>query len=401
MQKLLSPTHREDFPILQRKLDGKPLVYLDSGATSLKPQPVIDAVTGFYTECTANVHRSVHLLSEEATDRFEQARADVARFINADSREIAFTRNATEAINLVAISRKQAGIEGPVALTVVEHHSNLLPWLAHDHFFLEVDADRRVDLAKAAAVISERKPSLVTIATISNALGIRHPVEELISIAHQHGSEVLLDLSQSVGHEVVDVLELNCDFACFSGHKMLGPSGVGVLYQKEGGRNPVSPHYLGGEMVHQAHIDEFEARPFPWGVEAGTPNIEGVIGLGAAVAYLERIGVEEIEQHTAALAARLRKGIEDIAGVHLLVPESVAHQTGIVTFRMDGLPAQGLARILSNRFSIMIRSGFHCAQPLHEAYGLPESSRASLHLYNTEAEVDLLLEALGSVHQSI
>ncbi|XOV89171.1 MAG: aminotransferase class V-fold PLP-dependent enzyme [Pseudomonadota bacterium] len=397
MQELLTPDYRNDFPILRRRLGELPLIYLDSGATSLKPQCVIDAVTGFYSECTANVHRSVHRLSEEATDRFEASREAVARFLNADSREIAFTRNATEALNLVA-ARTQSG---PVALTVVEHHSNLLPWLAQEHFFLELDEYRRIDLEKAEAAISQKRPSLVTLATISNALGIRHPVEELIRIAHQYGSEVLLDLSQSVGHEPVDVFELDCDFACFSGHKMLGPSGVGVLYQKEGGRNPVLPRLLGGEMVHQAHIDSFEARPFPWGVEAGTPNIEGVIGLGAAVGYLDRVGVPAIRQHTAALAARLREGMQKIEGVHLLVPQSVASQTGIVTFQMDGMPAQGLARILSNRFAIMIRSGFHCAQPLHEAYGLPESSRASLHLYNTAEEIDLLLEALIRLRQSI
>lgn len=389
---------RDDFPILQRQVDGKPLVYLDSSATSLKPNAVIQAVTAFYTECTANVHRSAHLLSEQATDRYEQARELIAQFINADSREIAFTKNATEALNLVAHSLPA---NAKVALTLSEHHSNFLPWQNRERLFLPLDHERKIDIEAAANIIREHRPALVSVASISNVLGVRQPVEQLIEIARECDAKVLIDLSQSVGHEPVDMFELDCDFACFSGHKMLGPSGVGVLYQREGQEDPITQNYLGGEMVHQAHVDSFEPRPLPWGLEAGTPNIEGVIGLGAAAEYLDQVGVAAIQSHVANLAQRLRTALLEIPDVSLLVPADAAKDTGIVTFHMAGIEAQGLAKILSNRFNIMIRSGFHCTQPFHEEFGLPESSRASLHLYNSEAEVDALVDALKLIQQNL
>lgn len=333
---LLPASLRDDFPVLERRIDGRRIVYMDSAATSLKPWSVIQAVTRFYTECTSNVHRSVHALSEEATEAYETARESVARFISADAREVAFTRNATEALNLVAIASRK---RGPVALTPLEHHSNLLPWTQGKHFFLELDERGRINVDKAAEDIEHYKPGLVTLATINNALGIRQPVQELTSIAHERGAMVVLDVSQSAGHEPVDVTALDCDYACFSSHKMLGPSGVGILYQREGLAEPMKPHYLGGEMVDRARLDGFEPRSFPWGMESGTPNIEGVMGLGAAAEYLEQVTVEAVKQH--------------------------------------------------------------CAEPLHELYGMPESVRASFHLYNAEEEVDSLLEALQIVQKVV
>ena len=388
---------RDDFPILSREVRGQPCIYLDSAATSLKPRAVIDAVTGFYTTHTANVHRSVHLFSEEATEAFESTRELLAQFLNCDRRELAFTRNATEALNIVAMAHRN---RGPVGLTLAEHHSNLLPWQQGDHFFFPLDDEHKVDLDKAAELIATRRPHLVTIASISNALGVRHPVEALVSIAREHGCLVMVDLSQSVGHEPVDLFELDCDYACFSSHKMLGPSGVGVLFQREGLESPIESHYLGGEMIHQAHIDGFEPRPFPWGLEAGTPNIEGVIGLGAAVDYLDGVGVPAIQEHAAALATSLKDRLRQSDGIELVVDSPAAASTGIVTFRMAGLQSQGLARILSQRFNIMIRSGFHCAQPLHESLSLQESARASFHLYNTDAEVEALVDALYIIRKT-
>ncbi|MBV1877470.1 MAG: aminotransferase class V-fold PLP-dependent enzyme [Pseudomonadales bacterium] len=390
---LLSLSVRNDFPLLEREVGGKKIVYLDSSATSLKPQRVIDAVVGFYTQQTANVHRSVHLLSEEATDAYEMSRKQIASLVGADAREIAFTKNATEALNLLAINVDTNNLVG---LPQIEHHSNLLPWIHHRHFYLPLDEDKRIDIEALKNIVRNDKPYLLTFATVSNALGIKHPVQELLNLCRAEGIKSILDLSQSVGHETVNLFSESCDFACFSGHKMLGPSGVGVLYQREGTSPALQPHYLGGEMVHQVHLDGFEARPFPWGMESGTPNIEGVIGLGAAAEYLEEIGTDAIAAHCNQLADELRHGISKLPRVKL---QSNAADTGIVTFEVEGLSAHGVSRIMSNRFNIMVRSGFHCAQPLHELYEMPETVRASFHLYNTQEEVQQLLEALAVVQE--
>jgi cysteine desulfurase / selenocysteine lyase len=392
---LLSENIRKDFPILADQGDDQPLVYLDSAATSLKPEQVIDAVSGFYRAYTANVHRSVHRLSEEATDAYEGAREKVARFINADSREVAFTRNASEALNLIALNYPQKS----VAFCQSEHHSNLLPWMRGDYTIFPLDKYKRIDIAAATEIIEAKRPGIVTLASISNALGIHQPFEEIARCAHNAGALVVADLSQSVGHESVDVLALECDFACFSSHKMLGPSGVGVLYQREGLSDPLTPHYVGGEMVHEAHIEGYEARPFPWGMEAGTPNIEGVIGLGAAVDYLEGVGLNEIEAHCLALASQLKSSLASLDNVEVAEFDNPHQESAIVTFRVGDIDAHGVSRILSNRSNIMVRSGFHCAQPLHELYGMAESVRASFHLYNSQNDVSRLVEAVKMVSE--
>jgi len=378
---------------LRRTIDGRSIVYLDSAATSLKPQPVINAMLRFYTEMTANVHRAVHRLSEEATEAYEGARETVARLVNADSREIAFVRNATEGINVVAHTLCD---RGPVAMLLTEHHSNQLPWRTQDCLVLDVHRDGSVDLDAARRDIKARKPALLAISTISGGLGVRCPVGELTAVARSVGAAVLLDLSQSVGHEPVDLQAVDCDYACFSGHKMLAPSGIGVLYQREDAPIKVEPLLVGGSMVHAVHTDDYELRPFPWSIEAGTPNIEGAIGLGAACDYLDRVGVENIQAHCAALVDRARGGLRKIERVRLVAADEVASDS-IVSFTVRGLESHGVARMLSNRYGIMIRSGYHCAQPAHEALGLGETARASVHLYNTAAEIDAFIEGVRTL----
>lgn len=385
---------RDDFPLLQREVNGNPVIYLDSAATTLKPQAVIDAVLRFYTEYTANVHRAVHLLSEEATEAFEGARERLARFIGAESREIVFLRHATEALNLVAASLPVGSL---VAVGDGEHHSNLLPWRGKALLRLPIDAAGGIELNEAAELMRARRPALLTMSTIGNALGTRQRVAELSTLAREVGALVLLDVSQSIGHEPVDVSKLDCDFLCFSGHKMLGPGGVGILYARSGKEAFLQPLLQGGSMVMNVGIESCELQPFPWCLEAGTPPIEAVLGLAAACDYLDSIGLEEIHAHNAVLSERLRSGLTGIARVEQHGGEGAEGAADIVNFSIAGLEAHGVARLLSNRYGIMVRSGYHCAQPLHELCGLPETVRASVHLYNSVEEIDVLVEALGTV----
>lgn len=383
---------RSDFPILGREIGGRPLIYLDSAATALKPRSVIDAVTRFYLETTANVHRAAHRLSEDATEAYEAARARIAHFVHADPREVAFVRNTTEAINVVAATLREIG---PIAVPVSEHHSNLLPWLPH-RVLIDSAADGCIDLASARRVLAESRPALLTFSTVGGAFGTRQPTAELMTIAREHGVPVLLDVSQSVGHEPVDLRGLGCDYACFSGHKMLGPSGVGVLFQREGAARTVRPLLLGGSMVKEVHLEEFVAQPFPWALEAGTPNIEGALGLAAACEYLFSCGLREIAQHCDGLAAEARRRLAAINGVRVHGPSGSA-AAGIVAFTAASVESPALARVLSDRFGIMVRAGYHCTQPLHEATGISETVRASFHLYNTATEVDSLASAVSTI----
>jgi cysteine desulfurase/selenocysteine lyase len=385
--------YRADFPILKRELDAGPLIYLDSAATALKPESVISAVASYYTECTSNVRRAVHALGEEASTRFEGARDRIARFINAAASEIVFVRSATEALNLVASA--YAGRR--VAASPAEHHSNLLPWRGDKFITLDLDSHGRIDAARAAAKLRAQPPDLVAFSTISNALGVRQPVRELVDLAHSVGARVLLDISQSVGHEPVDVEALGCEFACFSGHKMLGPTGVGVLYVSSGCERLLSPVLLGGSMVKSVDQDTYVPLEFPHCMEAGTPNVEGILGLAAACDYLDDVGVDRVHDHGARLAAELKRELSAVSRVKL--HGDLAGDTPIVTFSMPGLQAHSVARLLSNRSGIMVRSGFHCAQPLHLTLALPETVRASVHLYNTLEEVRLCARSLGTIAQ--
>ncbi|MHC4355038.1 MAG: aminotransferase class V-fold PLP-dependent enzyme [Planctomycetota bacterium] len=341
--------------------------------------------------------RAVHLLSEESTEAYEGARETVARFIDAESREIAFVRNATEALNIVAATLRSCG---PVAAPLSEHHSNLLPWRPGELIDLEILPSGRIDLDDAEHKLSKFRPRLVSFSTVSNALGTRQPVDELIAMARKIGACVLLDISQSVGHEPLKMHELDCDFACFSGHKMLGPSGIGVLYQREGSGITVSPLLVGGSMISEVHRDSYVVQPFPWCMEAGTPNIEGVIGLAAACEYLESAGLAAINDHCKALTSEAREGLLKIPGLRIHGGNDDATDT-ILAFSIETIPAHGIARMLSNRFGIMVRSGHHCAQPLHEVYKLPESVRLSVHLYNTHEEMEFFVKAVSKIAEML
>jgi cysteine desulfurase/selenocysteine lyase len=385
---------RSDFPILRRMIDGREMTYLDSAATSLKPQPVIDALMKFYTHSTANIHRGVHLLSMEASDLYEEARRKVARFLNADEEEIVFVRNATEAINLV---HHCLPFSGSVVVTISDHHSVLLPWYGRrDVVYVGVKRDGLLDMADLKKAISD-KPGLVCLPHISNALGAVTPVEEGISMAHNAGSLVLIDGSQSVPHMPIDVRALECDFLAFSGHKMLGPSGIGVLYGRRELLDQMQPFMRGGSMVKDVRKDYYRPEGLPGKFEAGTPNIEGAIGLGAAVEYLESIGMENVEAHVHELTSTALKVLSDTDKIKLYGSLDPKYRKASVAFSLPGLEAHGLAKILSNRYAIMVRSGYHCAQPLHEALGIEQTVRASFYIYNTLDEIHSFGKALAEI----
>ncbi len=398
------PACRGDFPQLTpppapQPSNGRALLYLDSAATSLKPQVVIDAVSNHYQRNVAGVHRAVHEPGERATRAFEAARARVARFIGAAENEIAFTRSATESLNLLARSLTPRGV---VAVPVSEHHANWLPWnvVQGASLALRLTADGDLDLPAARDAIRAARPIAISVSAVNNVTGLRAPLDELRAIAREVGAWLIVDLSQAVGHEPLDVAALACDAAAFSAHKMFGPEGVGVLFARPPLARELAPLLLGGSMVRSVRIDGFDTLPFPHNLEAGSPNVAGAVGLAAACDYLDGIGVDRIRMHTASLAARLARGLAAIDGVTLTSraqPKPAADLGSIVSFHHRDLDAHTIARVLSSRFQICVRSGFHCAQPLHEACGWPETVRASLHAYNTTDEVDAMIDAVGRI----
>jgi cysteine desulfurase/selenocysteine lyase len=388
---------RADFAILRRVIDGRPLIYLDSAATSLKPQPVIDAIMEFYTRSTANIHRGVHLLSMEASDLYDEARRKIARFLNADEEEIVFVRNATEAINLVCHCLP---LSGSVAVTVADHHSVLLPWSGRRQIdYVGIDDTGMLDMADLKKVVL-KKPALVCLPHVSNALGAITPIAEAVAIAREAKALILIDGSQSVPHMPTDVRKLGCDFLVFSGHKMLGPSGIGILYGKRELLDRMQPFMLGGSMVKEVRKNSYRPEDLPGKFEAGTPNIEGAIGLGAAVEYLEEIGMANVEAHVRTLTAAALSELADKHRFRVHGPLDPNHRSASISFELPGLEAHGLARILSNRYTIMVRSGYHCAQVLHEELGIQQTVRASFYIYNTLDEIRALGCALNEVSQS-
>ncbi|MDX2200631.1 MAG: aminotransferase class V-fold PLP-dependent enzyme [Phycisphaerae bacterium] len=395
------PACRGDFPQLTTPDPTLPRapIYLDSAATSLKPQVVIDALSNHYQRNVAGVHRAVHEPGERATQAFEAARARVARFIGAAENEIAFTRSATESLNLLARSLTPRGV---VAVPVSEHHANWLPWnvVQGASLALRLTADGNLDLPAAGAAIRSTRPIAITVSAVNNVTGLHAPLDELRALAREVGAWLIVDLSQAVGHEPIDVGALACDAAAFSAHKMFGPEGVGVLFARAQLTRELAPLLLGGSMVRSVRIDGFEALPFPHNLEAGSPNVAGAVGLAAACDYLDSIGVDRIRAHTATLAARLAQGLAAIDGIALTrgAPRNPSANFGsIVSFHHRDLDAHTIARVLSSRFQICVRSGYHCAQPLHEACGWPETVRASLHAYNTADEVDAMIDAVGQI----
>jgi cysteine desulfurase/selenocysteine lyase len=385
---------RSDFPILQRVVDGRPLTYFDSAATSLKPKPVIDAVFNYYTHSCANIHRGVHLLSTEASELYEEARRKVASFLNADEEEIVFVRNATEGINLVCHTLDR---DGAVVTTLADHHSAQLPWLERREVrYVDVERDGSLSMSSLRKALRSGA-TLVCLPHVSNALGVITPVREAIDLAHQAGALVLLDGSQSVPHMLTDVRDLECDFLVFSGHKMLGPSGIGALFGRLELLEQMQPFLRGGDMNKDVHKGWYVPEELPGKFEAGTPNIEGAIGLGAAVDYLEEIGMENVEAHSHELTAAALNVLSKIDRLVVHGPLNSEHRSASVAFELPGLQAHGLAKMLSQRYAIMVRSGYHCAQPLHEALGIPQTVRASFYLYNTLDEVSLLGSALAEI----
>jgi cysteine desulfurase/selenocysteine lyase len=394
---------RADFPILQRRVHGLPLVYLDNAASSQKPQAVLDALTRYYEQTNANVHRGVHTLSEEATAQYEAARARVASFIGSCCpKEVIWTRNASEAINLVAYSWGRANLRrgDRVLLTEMEHHSNLVPWqiLAAEIGF-EIDYLR---VADDGTLILDDLPKLLTPRTrlfgftaMSNVVGTINPVKELAEAAHQVGALVLVDGAQSVPHMPVNVEELGIDFMAFSGHKMLGPTGIGCLWGRRELLNAMPPFMGGGDMIREVRLNGFKPSELPWKFEAGTPAIAQAIGFGAAVDYLTQVGMQAIHRAEAELTAYALEQLRAVKGLRILGP-SADKRGGLVAFTLEAAHPHDIAAVLDN-LGIAIRAGHHCAQPLHERYHIPASARASFYLYNTKEEVDLLVKGLHKV----
>jgi cysteine desulfurase/selenocysteine lyase len=395
---------RADFPILRREVHGRPLVYLDNAATTQKPQAVLDAITRYYTTTNANVHRGVHLLSQLATDQYEAARETVRAFFNARStREIVFTRNSTEGINLVArvfaAARLRQGDE--VLISAMEHHSNIVPWqLACDAAGARLKVapiDDRGDilLDDLEAMIGPRT-RIVAVAHMSNALGTINPVEEIVRLAHDRGAAVLLDGSQAAYHMPVDVRALDCDFYVATGHKLYGPTGIGVLYGKEAVLDDLPPFMGGGDMIRSVTFERSTWNELPHKFEAGTPNIEGAIALAAALDYISAVGLTEITRHEHELLAYATGLLEEIPGLRLI--GTARRKASILSFVLEGVHPHDIGTIL-DREGIAIRTGHHCAQPVMDRFGVPATARASLAMYNTRADVEALGAALLRVRE--
>jgi cysteine desulfurase/selenocysteine lyase len=395
---------RADFPVLKREVrPGIPVTYLDSTATSQKPLEVIEAMQTYYLRSNANIHRGVHTLAEEATALYEQAREKIAHFINAESaRQVIFTRNTTESINLVAYSWARANLKQGdlVVLTEMEHHSNLVPWhmLAAERGvrleFIPVTDAKLLDLV-AYRTLLEQSPKLVAFTHMSNVLGTINPAQEIIRLAHEAGSLALVDGAQSVPHFALDVRQLQPDFLAFSAHKMLGPTGIGVLYGKADLLDAMPPFLGGGDMIKTVHLREFTPNSLPHKFEAGTPAIAEAVGFGVAVDYLTKIGMETIAAHERDMVSYAQERLEEIPGVQVFGPEP-QYKGGVASFTLDGVHPHDVAQIL-DQGGVAVRAGHHCAQPLHEKFGISATSRASFYLYNTKEEVDRLVEGIYKV----
>lgn len=395
---------RSDFPILQREIKGKPLVYLDNAATTQKPRVVIDRVADFFARENANIHRGVHYLSMQATDAYDRARERVARFINAEkSSEIVFVRGTTEAINLVAQSFAAPMLEDgdEILVTVMEHHANIVPWqLAGAGKELRLvpvpisDAGL-LDLGAFEAMLS-RNTKLVAVTHISNVLGTVNPVAEMTRMAQDRGIPVLVDGAQAVAHQPVDVREIGCDFYAFSGHKLFGPDGIGVLYGRQGILSGMPPYQGGGDMIEEVSFERTSFRSPPERFEAGTPNISGAIGLAAAIDYLEELGWDHVQSRDRQLFDHARRALAEVPGLRICGGGDGGGKTGVLSFTMDSAHPHDVGTIL-DAAGIAVRAGHHCAQPLMKRLGVPATVRASFAFYNTTEEIDCLVEGLAEV----
>lgn len=402
---------RSDFPILNRKINGRDLIYLDSAATTQKPRRVIEAVKNYYENSNANIHRGLHILAEEATEKYEEVREKVRKFLNARSvKEIIFVRNATEAINLVAYSWGRLNLKkkDEIVTTVTEHHSNFVPWqqlaLENGLFLKVLDINEQGRIAflnenrELEKVISS-KTKLVAMTQASNVLGTINPVSGLIRRIRQINPKtlILIDAAQSLPHFKIDVQDLDADFLAFSAHKMLGPTGVGVLYAKEKVLEEMMPFLLGGGMIQEVSLERTIYDDLPWRFEAGTPNVAGVIGFGATLHYLNEIGYSKIEEYLSSLTIYADKKLREIEGITLFGPENPSGRTSLFSFVIEDTHPHDVAQILNDRFNIAVRAGQHCAGPLHQRLGVPATCRASFYIYNTKEEIDELISALEKI----
>lgn len=391
---------RADFPVLNQMVNDEPLIYLDNAATTQKPQAVLDVLNHYYLQDNANVHRGVHTLAERATAEFEAARKKVQQFIHANSnKEIIFTKGTTDSLNIVAQSYGefiQAGDE--IVISKMEHHANLIPWqqLAKRKQavlrYIPLTADGHLDVQAARTIINE-KTAIVALAHVSNVLGTVNPVKEMAQLAHQHQAIMVVDGAQAVAHMPVDVQELDCDFYCFSGHKMCGPTGIGVLYGKQALLEKMEPVAFGGEMIDFVDLYESTWTELPWKFEAGTPNIADAIGLGAAIDYLEKIGMQTIHEYEQAIVADLLPKLQQIEGLTIYGPQNPAEHTAVIAFNLDHLHPHDVASALDMQ-GIAVRAGHHCAQPLIKELGCFATARASFYFYNTKEEANQLVAAI-------
>ena len=392
---------RQQFPILFQEVNDEPLVYLDNAATTQKPKAVLDRLTYYYKHDNANVHRGVHTLAERATKDYEAVREKVRAFINAkETAETLFTRGTTTSLNWVAKSygdlAVQAGDE--IVISYMEHHSNIIPWqqLAERKGatlkYIEITADGFLDMESAKQQITDRT-KIVSIAHVSNVLGVINPVKELAELAHSHGAVLVVDGAQAVPHMSVDVQAIDADFYAFSGHKMCAPTGIGVLYGKRELLEKMEPIEFGGEMIDFVNLYDSTWKELPWKFEAGTPNIGGAIALGAAIDFLNEIGLDNIHQHEAELVEYVLPKLLAIDGLTVYGPQDPAHHTGVIAFNLDGLHPHDTATALDME-GVAVRAGHHCAQPLLKYLDVAATARASFYLYNTKADADRLIEAI-------
>lgn len=394
---------RSHFPILQNKMNGKPLIYLDNAATTQKPQVVIDAIVNHLTQTNANVHRGVYALSQLATDHFEKTRSVVKDFINADSiREIIFTKGATEAINLVASSYGEYALSehDEIILTIMEHHANIIPWqeIAKKKGCIikvvPISENGTLDLDIYASLFTE-KTKFVSMVWISNAIGVENPIKQCIDIAHDHNVPILIDASQAVQHKKIDVQSLDCDFLVFSGHKVYGPSGTGILYGKSTYLDKMPPYQTGGDMIRKVSFEKTTFADLPSKFEAGTPNIEGFIGLGAAIEFLQKFNIDDITNHERELLSHAFKLIENKEYINIIGYNGT--NVSALSFMMKDVHPHDIASLL-DRNGIAVRAGHHCAHPLMQFYGVNSTTRISFALYTTKEEVEQCIDALDAIY---
>lgn len=392
---------RQEFPILFQEVNDEPLVYLDNAATTQKPKAVLDKLTYYYEHDNANVHRGVHTLAERATKEYEEAREKLRKLIHAgETAEVLFTRGTTTGLNWIAKSYGDIAVNAgdEIVISYMEHHSNIIPWqqLAARKGatlkYIDITPEGYLDMDSAGKQITD-KTKIVSIAHVSNVLGVINPVKELAELAHAHGAVMVVDGAQSVPHMAVDVQELDADFFAFSGHKMCGPTGIGVLYGKRALLEKMEPIEFGGEMIDFVNLYDSTWKELPWKFEAGTPNIGGAIALGAAADYLQSIGLENIHQHEAEIVAYVLPKLQAIEGLTVYGPQDPKDHTGVIAFNLDGLHPHDVATALDME-GVAVRAGHHCAQPLLKYLEVPSAARASFYLYNTKADADRLIEAI-------